>query len=158
MRVRTVACCGTADCAHQGQIILYEESNTLGGNAGVIDKPTRVLLFSTIAEVTSLNGNQPAFLDQPVMGISLEGQSPLGSSPLWGMMLLLTSGEAVELFADTREQQLQWIQYLNLLSMFPYSPLPEEPRNNPIRSSLRAKLKPSKFDAGKHTTIIHEYQ
>ncbi len=143
--MRVVACCGTQDCSRQGQIVIYEESNTLGGYAGVSDRPTRVLLLSTVAEVTSLNGS-PAGTN--VVGISLEGRSTLPASSLWGMMLLLTSGEAVELFADTREQQLQWVQYLNLLAMFPYSPIPEEPRNNPIRSSLRAKLNPSKYDAG----------
>ena len=140
--MRVVARCGTQDCSHQGQVVIYEER---GGQAGVSDRPTRVLLLSTVAEVTSLNGS-PAGTN--VVGISLEGRSTLPASSLWGMMLLLTSGEAVELFADTREQQLQWVQYLNLLAMFPYSPIPEEPRNNPIRSSLRSKLNPSKYEAG----------
>ena len=130
--------------------MIYEESNSMGGDAGQSDQPSRVLLLSTIADVTSLNGSHPTTPNSgaPVFGLSLDGQSPLSCSSLWGVMLLLTSGEAVELFADTREQQQQWIQYLNLLAMFPYSPIPEEPRNNPIRSSLRTKLKPSNYDAG----------
>ncbi len=118
-----------------------------------MDIPSRVLRLSTIAEVSSLNGSHPTTptVSPPVLGMSLEGHTPLLSSSLWGMMFLLTTGEAVELFADTREQQQQWIQYLTLLSMFPYSPIPEEPRNNPIRNTLRSKLKPSNYDAGKYS-------
>ena len=62
--------------------------------------------------------------------------------------MLLQTGEAIELFADTREQQQLWIKYLHLMSMFPYSPIPEEPRVNPIRDSYRSKIKHSNYDAG----------
>ena len=154
MRVRVAARCGTPDCTHQGQLNMYEELSTLGVNSGISDKPSRIIALSHISDVCSLNGTHPTTSSgmipthSPMFAMSLDGSIPVSESSLWGFMLLLQTGEAVELFAETREQQQQWIQYLNLLSMFPFSPIPEEPRVNPIRDSFRSKLKTSKFDAG----------
>ena len=78
-------------------------------------------------------------------------------SSLWGFMLLLQTGEAVELYAEAKEEQQLWIKHLNLLAMYPYSPLPEEPRVCPIKESFRARLNPTNFDAGEllYTAIVY---
>lgn len=145
--MRVAARCGTPDCTYQGQINIYEESSL-----GCISEPTRVINLAHISDVSSLNTSHPTVIGG-TSSPSLRRNSGLysSSSPpetLWGFMLVLQSGEAVELFADTREQQQLWIKYLHLMSMFPLSPIPEEPRVNPIRDSYRSKLKLSNFDAG----------
>lgn len=168
MRIRVAARCGTPDCTYNGQLNIYEESSFASGCSvvGNISEPSRVISLSHINEVSSLNTSHPTFMTgltkEP--GVSKEG-SENGMSmfqddilypthePLWGFMLLLQTGEAVELFADTREQQQLWIKYLHLMSMFPSSPIPEEPRVNPIRDSFRSRVKLSNFDAGKMIII-----
>ena len=139
--MRVSARCGTPDCTYQGQLNIYEESS-LGGT-GNISEPTQVINLSHISDVSCLNTSHPTFLSSK----DDEDIYPC-HEPLWGFMMLLQTGVAIELFADTREQQQLWIKYLHLMSMFPFSPIPEEPRVNPIRDSYRSKIKHSNFDAG----------
>jgi hypothetical protein len=155
VRVRVAARCGTPDCTYQGQINIYDEGSS--GHPGSISEPCRVINLTHINEVSSLNGSHPTFINAS----SSKRNSLLHSNDifpqnetLWGFMLLLSTGEAVELFADTREQQQLWIKYLQLMSMFPFSPIPEEPRINPIRDSYRSRLKSSHFDAGKRNMLF----
>ena len=79
--------------------------------------------------------------------------SQLNQQPanLWGFMLLLQTGEGVELYAEAMEEQQLWIRHLTLLSTYPYSPLPEEPRVCPIKEKFRARINPANFDAGEYT-------
>ena len=160
MRVRVAARCGTPDCTYQGQLNIYDEL-TLGMGSVNISEPSRVIALAHISEVSSLNSTHPTLTadsaskhNSLMFPMSLDNNICPSHGPMWGFMLLLHTGEAVELFADTREQQQLWIKYLHLMSMFPFSPIPEEPRVNPIRNSYRNKLKVSNFDAGELKLII----
>lgn len=147
-RVRVVLYCGSADCSRNGQLSIYEE-----GRAGnPLNKPSRVIPLHLIHNVQCLNSTMPSPQGARKSGIFrmsfTESQMDQQPNSLWGFMLLLQTGEGVELFAEAREEQLLWIKHLNLLAMYPYSPLPEEPRVCPIKDSFRARLNPANFDAG----------
>ena len=163
-RVRVAARCGTSDCTYQGQLNIYDES-TLGMGSINISEPSRVITLAHISEVSSLNSTHPTLAagdstkhNSLMFPMSLDNNMYSSHESMWGFMLLLQTGEAVELFADTREQQQLWIKYLHLMSMFPFSPIPEEPRVNPIRNSYRNKLKVSNFDAGELRLIMFNIQ
>ena len=83
------------------------------------------------------------------------GTSPSSSTTagqLWPFQIVLKNGDIFEFFAELPEDQKQWIKRLQLLLMFPYSPIPEEPLHNPIKEGYRAKLKPIDYKAGEFTT------
>lgn len=149
-RVRVVLHCGSPDCTRHGQLNIYEEGRA--GNS--LNKPSRFIPLHLVHNVQCLNTSHPSpppvqKVGSPVFRMSMT-ESQLNQQPgsLWGLMLLLQTGEGVELYAEAREEQQLWIKHLNLLSMFPYSPLPEEPRVCPIKESFRARLNPANFDAG----------
>ena len=150
-RVRVVLHCGTADCARHGQVSVYEEGR---GAANTASKPSRIIPLHLIHNVQCLNASVPSPLPSPRssglfrMSMTESQLSQQQPCSLWGFMLLLQTGEAVELYAEAKEEQQLWIKHLNLLAMYPYSPLPEEPRVCPIKDSFRARLNPANFDAG----------
>lgn len=149
--VRVTAHCGTPDLRYQGQMNIYEESLNRGGPGAT--QPTRVITFANISDVTALNSAVPApFSSSPSrdspFSLSLELSSQQRIRQLWGFMLLLVTGEALEMFSESQAQQQLWVKHLALLAMFPYSPIPEEPRVNPIRDGFRARLNPANFNAG----------
>ena len=139
--------CGSPDGARHGQLNIYEESLAAG-------KPPRVVPLHLVHNVQSLNTTHPSV---PEMGTSLFRMSMTDSlqpASLWGFMLLLQTGEGVELYAEAREEQQLWIRHLNLLSTYPYSPIPEEPRVCPIKEKFRARLNPANFDAGEESLCV----
>ena len=83
------------------------------------------------------------------------GTSPSSNGvPLWPFQLVLRSGEVFEFFAESPEDQRQWVKRLGLLLMFPHSPIPDEPVNSPIKDSFRAKLDPAEYKAGERLYIL----
>ena len=136
---------------------IYEEGR---GTANTASQPSRVIPLHLVHNVQCLNASVPSPLPSPrsstMFRMSMTESQLLSQQPgaLWGFMLLLQTGEAVELYAEAKEEQQLWIKHLNLLAMYPYSPLPEEPRVCPIKESFRARLNPAKFDAGE-SVVVH---
>ena len=149
--VRVTAHCGTPDLRYQGRMNIYEESSSRGGPGTSV--PTRVIAFASVTDVTALNSAVPVpFAPSPSnsssFSLSMELCSQQRIRHLWGFMLLLQTGEALEMFSESQEQQQLWVKHLSLLAMFPSSPIPEEPRVNPIREGFRARVNLANFDAG----------
>jgi len=61
---------------------------------------------------------------------------------------IATPNETHEFRTDSENDRLRWMKLLGLLVMFPYSTIPEEPQNNPIKESFRCKLDPTQYGAG----------
>ena len=62
--------------------------------------------------------------------------------------LVIEKSEVHEFQCDSGEMKVHWLKLLTLLTMFPYSVIPEEPQLNPISESFRAKLDPKLYGAG----------
>ena len=69
--------------------------------------------------------------------------------------VVILSSESNEFRADAENTKLHWVKLLTLLTMFPYSVIPEEPKSNPISEGFRVKLDPRNFNAGKKHTHTH---
>lgn len=63
--------------------------------------------------------------------------------------LVILTSEVSEFRCDSADTKVHWIKLLTLLTMFPTSAIPEEPRSNPIRESFRYKLDPKIYGAGR---------
>ena len=149
--VRVTAHCGTPDLRYQGQLNIYEESLNQGRSGTTA--PTRVVPIASVSDVTALNSAllvpfAPFPSNSSSFSLSMELNSPRQTRHLWGFMLLLETGEALEMFSESQEQQQLWVKHLSLLAMFPNSPIPEEPRVNPIRDGFRARVNLANFNAG----------
>ena len=151
--VRVTAHCGTPDLRYQGQLNIYEESLNPGSRPGTTG-PSRIIACATVTDVTALNSAVPVpFAPLPPsrsssFSLSMDLTSQRRTRHLWGFMLLLQTGEALEMFSESQEQQKLWVKHLSLLAMFPNSPIPEEPRVNPIRDGFRTRVNLANFDAG----------
>jgi len=73
-----------------------------------------------------------------------------GSLPMAHQFLVIQSSEVNEFRADSENTMHHWVKLLTLLTMFPYSVIPEEPTSNPISEAFRAKLDAKRFGAGEH--------
>ena len=69
-------------------------------------------------------------------------------------LLVIEKNEVHELQCDSSETKVHWLKLLTLLTMFPYSVIPEEPQLNPISESFRAKLDPKLYGAGECVWLI----
>ena len=139
-----VVYCATHDCQQAGQIEIFEKINR------TYQKPKKVFTLTEIAP-SGVQGGSPCSSLSSSPGNSFMGTSPSSSTIvglLWPFQIVLKNGEIFEFFAELPEDQKQWIKRLQLLLMFPYSPIPEEPLHNPIKEGYRAKLKPIDYKAG----------
>lgn len=57
------------------------------------------------------------------------------------------NGDLHEFLSESENDRLRWVKLLQLLLMFPYSTIPNEPTNQPIKESFRKKLDPKKYNA-----------
>ena len=139
----------THDGKLSGQIEIFEEIYK------TYQKPKKVVLLTDIAP-PGVQSGQPCTSSS--LSSSPAAQSPknsfMGTSPssssivLYPFQIVIKNGEVFEFFTETLEDQRQWLKRLGLLIMFPYSPIPEEPMNNPIKPQFKAKLNPKDYDAG----------
>lgn len=134
---------------------IFEEVNK------TYQKPKKVVLLTEIAQ-PGVQGGSPC----PSLSSSPSAQSPrnsfIATSPsshssiVWPFQLVTKLGEVYEFFVETPEDQKQWLKRLSLLIMFPNSPIPEEPAVNPIKESVKLKLRPKDYNAGE-LLISFEY-
>ena len=70
------------------------------------------------------------------------GGSPGLSTENSRQFLVIEKNKVHELRCDSAEMHVHWLNLLNLLTLFPYSIIPEEPQLNPFSEFFRAKLDP----------------
>ena len=136
-----VVCCGVPDGSRAGQIEIFGKD---------YQKPKRVISLAEVIPPGVQQGSPCVSLN---CSYSPRKLSCLATSPSWNgqtlypFQMVLRSGEAIEFFAETTEDQRQWVKKLGLLLMFPYSPIPEEPPIDPIKESMKAKLNSRDYNA-----------
>ena len=86
-------------------------------------------------------------------GLIIGSGSGSGTISSGGNMCAFTvitqNGETHEFMTESENDRLRWVKLLTLLVMFPYSTIPDEPKNMPIKDSLRSRLDPEKYNAGR---------
>lgn len=90
--------------------------------------------------------------------VGSHGTSPSSSNQSSCLFLVILTNEVSEFRSDSPDTKVHWLKLLTLLAMFPYSPIPEEPRSNPISESFRYKLDPKSYGAGElHTFHVEVF-
>ena len=65
------------------------------------------------------------------------------------------NGDVHEFRSESDNERLRWVKLLQLLIMFPFSTIPDEPTTKPFRESLRSSnLDPKKYGAGIQVIVI----
>ena len=59
-----------------------------------------------------------------------------------------SNGEVHEFRTESENDRLRWVKLLQLLVMFPYSSIPEEPSSDPIKKLFQEGLDPNQYGAG----------
>jgi hypothetical protein len=65
-------------------------------------------------------------------------------------------GDIHEFLSESENDRLRWVKLLQLLIMFPYSTIPEEPTNKPIKDTLRSQLDPKRYGAGEYSSDSYQ--
>ena len=121
-------------------------------------KPKKVLELAKAKIETSSNTPPGSHTSSPnTMGTSPYISSPPNfstSPPSSGsssehLFQIIIGNETNEFKAENEEDRLRWVKLLGLLVMFPYSAIPLEPEQNPIKDTFRFKLNPKAYGAGK---------
>ena len=69
--------------------------------------------------------------------------------------MVILSSEANKFCTDTENTKFHWVKFFTLLTMFPYSVIPKEPKSNPVSEGFRVKLDSRSFNAGKRNKHTH---
>ena len=82
--------------------------------------------------------------------VGSQGSPGSGGTPLEKacQFLVIHSNEVNEFRSESGDMKVHWLKLLTLLTMFPYSVIPEEPSSNPISEGFRYKLDPKSYGAG----------
>ena len=67
---------------------------------------------------------------------------------LYSFTVATANGEVHEFKIESESERLRWVKILQLLVMYPYSPIPDEPKANPIKDSFRQSLEAKQYGAG----------
>ena len=138
-----VVYCAPHDCSQPGQMEIYEEINK------TYQKPKKIISLIDINQPGVQTGSPCTSLSSSPGNAVIFGTSPSSNGiSLHPFQLVLRTGEVFEFFAESPEDQRQWVKRLGLLLMFPHSPIPEEPTNSPIKDTFRARLNPADYKAG----------
>ena len=135
--------CATHDHKKEGQLEILEEVTHN------YQKPKRVVRLTEI--------NEPGVQE---MSSTVSVNSIITTSPYemdqrrWPFQIVLKNGDVFEFLAKTKDDSRHWVKYLKLLLVFPYSPIPDEPKYNPIQDGFRAKLNPLDFNAGVFLLLV----
>lgn len=66
---------------------------------------------------------------------------------LYAFSVTTTNGDVHEFRTESENDRLCWVKLLQLLVMYPFSPIPEEPKPNPVKDSFRKSLEAKKYGA-----------
>lgn len=77
------------------------------------------------------------------------GVSVSSSCDYFSFSITLGDGAVHTFYANSDNERLRWIKLLKLLATYPFSPIPKEPKVNPIKDSFRRSLDTKQYGAGK---------
>lgn len=97
------------------------------------------------------------FSSSPMSAGSQSGSMPSSSNSeaAYAFTVLTGNGELHELRTDSENDRLKWVKLLQLLVMYPFSPIPEEPKVNPIKDSFRQALEARQYNASEFDRGVH---
>ena len=152
------------------QIQIYEDYEKIekpGSKPKGTIKLDGAKIESSYATPPNSNTNSPAYASTL---LNSHGQVNLSSSPISGgsgsqngsapsssslaeatyaFTVLTSNNELHEFRTDSENDRLRWVKLLQLLVMYPFSPIPEEPKVNPIKDSFRQVLEAKQYNASK---------
>ena len=101
------------------------------------------------ATITSPQGNiRLSASPSPSTSVSSQGT---GGSELYPFSVTTSNGDLHEFKTESENDRLRWVKLLQLLVMYPFSPIPEEPKSNPVKDSFRKSLEAKKYGASELT-------
>ena len=165
LQSRAVAAyCGLEDSkSPAAQILLFEDYEKLG------QKPKNTIKLES-AKIDSSYSPNPSYtstIASPHGGVRLSaspsgysssgsGSGIIGSDSGSGVVggnhifsVITKSNDVHEFRTETENERLHWVKLLQLLIMYPRSIIPEEPKANPIKESIRSRLETKQYGASK---------
>ena len=133
-------------------MILLEAANidcsyTSGSNSTVYSSAGRLSASPSPSPHSSSQGGSGSGI---ITGSgSGSGTGTITSGTMHPFNIITKNGDTHEFLSESENDRLRWVKLLQLLLMFPFSTIPDEPTNKPIRESLRSQLDPKKYGAGK---------
>ena len=80
---------------------------------------------------------------------SSSGSGMVMSGSMYAFSIIAHNGDTHEFLSESENDRLRWVKLLQLLLMFPYSTIPDEPTNIPFKESMRANLEAKTYNAGR---------
>ena len=77
------------------------------------------------------------------------GSGTIMPGNMYAFSIIAQNGDIHEFLSESENDRLRWVKLLQLLLMFPYSTIPDEPTNIPFKESMRANLEAKKYNAGR---------
>ncbi len=157
------ACCGAEPDDPKGpiaQIRIYEDYERSG------QKPKSIIKLESVQINSSYSGNISSSTMASPHGSGRLSVSPSsfnsggsgsgvidsGSGTVGGtyiFCIVQKNGDAHEFQTETENDRLRWVKLLQLLIMYPRSSIPDEPKINPIKDTLRLRLEAKNYGASK---------
>ena len=107
---------------------------------------------SSCSSPSASNTSSPAY--SSAVASPQSGGMRLSTSPsqnggeTYSFTVATGNSEVHEFKVETENDRLRWVKILQLLVMYPFSPIPEEPNTNPIKDSFRKSLEAQHYRAG----------
>ena len=138
-------------------MILLEAANidcsyTTGSNSSIVySSPGRL----SASPSPSPHSNSQSGSGGGILTGSGSGSGTIAStSNMHPFNVVTKNGDIHEFLSESENDRLRWVKLLQLLIMFPYSTIPDEPTNKPIKESLRSQLDPKRYGAGECRAIL----
>lgn len=112
------------------------------------------LVYSNAGRLSASPSPSPHSSSQNGSGSGIITGSGSGSGTIGSMHpfnVVTKGGDIHEFLSESENDRLRWVKLLQLLIMFPFSTIPDEPTNKPIKESLRSQLDPKRYGAGEYT-------
>ena len=130
------------------QILIFEKP---GSKPKTCIKLEGAKIESSCSSPSSSNTNFPAYssaIASPQGAPSPSTSLHNGVQDLYSFTVTTASGEVHEFRIEAESERLRWVKILQLLVIYPYSQIPEEPNTNPIKDSFRQSLEAKQYNAG----------
>ena len=89
----------------------------------------------------------------PSVGSASSQSSAINGSELYAFTVATSNGEVHEFRTESENDRLRWVKLLQLLVMYPFSLIPEEPSTNPIKDNFRQALEAKQYGAGEESHV-----
>lgn len=107
---------------------------------------------SACSSPSASNTSSPAYTSAVASpqsgGMRLSSSPPQNGTETYSFTVAASNGEVHEFKVEGENDRLRWVKILQLLVMYPFSPIPEEPKTNPIKDNFRQSLEAKQYGAG----------